>query len=115
MNYHNHSHEQAITDLFPEHKFVPAKFESGHPGKFSRINIETKVHTGKWKDPSSRRKFFEELAEEKKFDPYEVRKWYTVTNNDVRKKKVSMIAGCRIFTFMLGRAISCGVSCWILC
>jgi hypothetical protein len=45
----------------------------------------------KWQDPNARRKFFDDFAQDRGFDPLDVNAWYKITSNDVGVRKVSTI------------------------
>ena len=94
LNYHHRSHEQALADLFPELEFKREDFSNfaGRPSMlfipFYHCNLVNFETLGKWRDIANRRRFFEELAQQKGFSHSEANMWYTISGADVRKKTV---------------------------
>jgi len=75
LSFYNNSHIKALMQLYPE---LPLEAKS----------FRFDVHANKWKETKTRRKFFDELAFEMKFDPIvEYNKWYTVSYREVISKK----------------------------
>jgi hypothetical protein len=52
-----------------------------------------------WKNEKERRKFFDNLARSKDFDPLDARKWYTITHKDV----VQMVINFFIFLLFVSK------------
>jgi len=72
-SYYDGSLPQALMNLYPELEFNTQKFKLS--------SRET------WADPPIQRKFFDELADLKGFDPLNIGKWYQISSQDVLKKK----------------------------
>jgi len=70
FEYHNGSLQQALIDLFPEIRFDPQKFITDNP----------------------QRRFFDELAHKKGFDPLVVQKWKNISLIDVLQQE----GGCQV-------------------
>jgi len=67
LKYYKGSHIAALIKLYPEVIFQKERF------------FEV------WKIPHERRKFFDEFATSKQFDPLDSGKWYSVTRRDILK------------------------------
>jgi len=71
LNYYNELHMEALAKLYPE----------------LGLKLENFLHYQGWKLAEQRRKFFDELAKSKLFDPLDATKWYSVTRKDVTTTK----------------------------
>jgi len=67
LSYYNGSHIRALGKLYPELKENLLLFKEG------------------WKAPENQRKFFDEFARSKKFNPMDPENWYSVTRNDIQR------------------------------
>jgi hypothetical protein len=106
--HHNRSVAQALIDLFPNLEIDKTKFEhASNLNSFSfylfsfffsfslsTCNFE---HTEIWQTAENRRKFFEEYAREKGFDPLIADNWYQQSIKDVVAKKVKIFC---LFLFL---------------
>jgi len=75
LNYYNRSrrsHIEALVKLYPELRLKKGNF------------LKLKNLKG-WKEPGKQRKFFDEFARSKKFDPLDADKWFSVSHYDIRK------------------------------
>jgi hypothetical protein len=45
----------------------------------------------KWRNPKRWRKFFDEFAKSKNFDPLDAKMWYSISGNEIRKFVVSIL------------------------
>ena len=52
-------------------------------------NIATNLATH-WRNPTNRRKWFSEFAEESHFDPLVASNWYKITLKQIQSKKVTL-------------------------
>lgn len=97
LQYHNHSVQQALVDLFPAIEFDKSKYISTCMSKFVfgcttfcflTTSLKNYITATSWQDLRDRKKFFEEYAEANGFDPHNPENWYTQTANKIKSSKV---------------------------
>jgi hypothetical protein len=69
LRYYGGSHIEALRTLYPELDLKPENFPS-HLGQLFSL------------DPERRRKFTDEFAKSKNFNPLDAEKWYTIKLKD---------------------------------
>ena len=88
LSYHNGSHIQALTQLYPELNLLKKKFSkstgiihyvSGNL-KFNELKI---YFTEGYMMQARRRSFFDNFARSHNFDPLDAEKWYSFTKKDI--------------------------------
>jgi hypothetical protein len=80
---HYGSHLQALKALYPEVVFKPEyvfKYRGWTASALLQCNDSLSSGYGR---SEIRRKFFNEFAKSKRFDPLDADKWYTITKKDV--------------------------------
>jgi len=70
LSYYNGSHTTALMEVYPELVLNKEKF-------FQSKGIMV------WKTPDQRRKFFDDFAKSKQFNPLDAEKWYITTLRDI--------------------------------
>lgn len=102
--YHRSNYILAVMALFPDIGVDRTKF-AHYPCMFSNINQLTANYflAGYWKNPKNVRKFFTDLAEEKKYDPLVAENWYWLTHNTVLGMKVQNVICAAIIIINKGR------------
>eukprot|EP00026_Physarum_polycephalum_P000389 Phypoly_transcript_00389.p1 GENE.Phypoly_transcript_00389~~Phypoly_transcript_00389.p1 ORF type:complete len:1231 (+),score=194.32 Phypoly_transcript_00389:52-3744(+) len=75
------SYAQALVDLFPDVKFDLTQFHG-------RGSVEKSADLGKIdENKMERRKFFEEFAQERNFDPLVPANWYQISNEEIMRAR----------------------------
>jgi len=73
LNYYNRSHIEALVKLYPELMLKKGKF----------VKFKGGWKAPQWKSPRKRRRFFDEFAESKGFNPLKAENWYSVLKVDI--------------------------------
>jgi len=69
LYHYKGSHFRALADLYPE----------------LTLKKEIFLSTKKWKEVKNQRKFFDEFARSKNFNPLDAEKWYSVSRKEIRR------------------------------
>lgn len=93
LAYHKSSLSQALKDLFPEVEWDRNKFSYSSKLVPSTCDSTSELFNlilsdGYWQDPQNRRKFMDEYAKARNFDPLVPHNWYSVSRADVLSCKV---------------------------
>jgi hypothetical protein len=72
LRYYGGSHIEALVALYPELDLKTEKFSSQLGHLFSS-------------DPKKRRKYTDDFAKSKNFNPLDAEKWYTIKQKDIKK------------------------------
>jgi len=70
LHYYNHSHINALLELYPELMLKKENF------------LQSK---GRWKALGKQRKFLDRFAKSKRFNPLDAEKWHSVTHNELKR------------------------------
>jgi len=70
LHYHKRSHFKALAELYPELMLKKGNFFKSQEG---------------WKANENQRKFFDEFAKSKHFDPLDTQKWYSFSRSEISK------------------------------
>jgi len=71
QNYFKGSFIEALIQVYPQLNFQKDQFVNWRRGS--------------WKDPQLRRKFFDEFAASKKFNPLDAKMWYCFSSTEIRR------------------------------
>lgn len=80
----------ALSDAYPESTFEESKFAAAGTSPFSFIRLLTVIDE-LWQSEHNRRRFFEDFAETKGFEPLLAENWYSITSKDIKRNKVMRI------------------------
>jgi len=75
LHYYTGSYIKALVKLYPELVLKKGNFLKDKKGR----------KKAGWKTPGKQRKFFDEFARSKKFNPLDAEKWRSVTHNEIIK------------------------------
>jgi len=70
LRYYKGSHITALLDLYPELMLQRKEF----------LNFPDK-----WQNPKIRRKFLDDFASIRQFDPLDAEQWYSITHNEIKR------------------------------
>jgi len=68
LDYYNGSHKEALVQIYPELRFKMENFFPSEKG---------------WKATKNRRKFFDEFARSRNFNPLDAKNWRSITRNEI--------------------------------
>jgi len=85
LKYFKGSHIRALITLYPE----------------LMLKEEDFLHSQVWKTPEMRRKFLDEFAKFKQFDPLDATKWYSISNREITR-----VGGTSILNYYKGSHIT---------
>ena len=117
LQYHKRSLRNALLDLFPDIGLDRTKLTriSCPPLSLSHLPAPSctsffNLFVASWQDPSTRRKFFEDIAHLNGFDPLKAENWYQQLSSLVLSIKVFFVSVLLFFLFFLKLFIVLGRS-----
>jgi hypothetical protein len=84
IGYYNGSYTASLIHLYPELKLEKSKFRNIGGLIKHMCEVIDLIFTESWEDPKKRRKFLDNFAQSKNFDPLDAEKWKSITYQDIR-------------------------------
>ena len=94
--YYGGSYITALLDLFPDIGLQPNKFKSApsmagwrkREGEMGERDTNEMIIENYWEDQDNAKRFFDDFAKSRGFDPLNPERWYGFIKSDIRNEKV---------------------------